>query len=98
MNKSIATLLILIVVAAAPAFAHAGHMHTYLGTVAKVARASFVLKTTDGKDVTIQISPKTAWAYADGHAAKATALTAGERVVVKMLTDGRTAASVKMAR
>ena len=95
MNKSIAALLLFLV--AVPAFAHAGHMHTYMGTVAKVDRAAFVIKTTDGKDLTIQISPKTTWAHADGHPAKAGDLVAGDRVVVKMTIDGKTASAVKLA-
>ena len=80
------------------AFAHAGHIHTYMGTVTMLhGEHAFMMKTTDGKDLTIETTNKTKWAHADGHVAKSTELAAGDRVVVKMMTDDKTAASVKMS-
>ena len=81
-----------------PLFAHAGHAHSYMGTVTKLqSDHAFTMKTVDGKDLTIQTSPATTWLDASGHAAKPEALAIGERVVVKMNVDGKTAATVKMA-
>ena len=82
-----------IVLLAATAFAHAGHMHTYMGTVTTLLDdGSFVMKTTDGKDVTVATSPATTWDPARA------SLAAGKRVVVKMTLDGKTAASVRVSK
>jgi hypothetical protein len=83
--------------AVASAFAHAGHVHTYMGNVTMLHGVNgFMMKTTDGKELTVQTTPKTTWLRADGHAAKSSDLIVGSRVVVKMNVDGKTAASVKM--
>ncbi len=96
-NTLIALSLLLLL--AASAFAHAGHVHTYMGTVTMLHDdQSFMMKTTDGKDITIQTSPATTYAHADGTAATRADLAAGVRVVVKMALDGKTAASVTMAK
>ncbi|MEA2163524.1 MAG: hypothetical protein QOK37_1651 [Thermoanaerobaculia bacterium] len=80
------------------AFAHAGHLHTYMGSVTMLdGDNAFMMKTTDGKDLTVATSKSTSWLRADNRAAKQSELTVGARVVVKMSTDGKTAASVKMA-
>jgi hypothetical protein len=96
MKKALAISLFLLL-AVTNAFAHAGHIHTYMGSVTMLHGDSFMMKTTDGKDLTIQTSPKTTWLHADNQAAKASDLTAGQRVVVKMMMDGKTADSVKMS-
>lgn len=96
MRKLIALLFFFATVT--PAFAHAGHIHTYMGTVTMLhGEHAFMMKTTEGKDLTIDTSAKTKWAHADGHVAKSTELAVGDRVVVKMMTDDKTAASVKMS-
>jgi len=78
---------------AAAAFAHAGHAHTYMGTVSMLHDdGSFMIKTTDGKDVTIATSPETTFDPARAN------LAVGKRVVVKMTLDGKTASSVKMSK
>jgi hypothetical protein len=90
-RNSVAALAIFLIAAAA--FAHAGHAHTYMGTVSMLHDdGSFMIKTTDGKDVTIATSPATTFdpARAD--------LTVGKRVVVKMTLDGKTASSVRMSK
>ena len=82
---------------AASALAHAGHMHTFMGTVTMLhGDNAFMIKTTDGKDVTIETSPKTEFTTSEGHAAKRSDVAVGTRVVVKMEMDGKTAASVKI--
>jgi hypothetical protein len=97
MKKLFATSLLLLVVATG-AFAHAGHAHTYMGSVTMLhSDTEFMMKTTDGKDLTIETTPNTKWLHSDGHAAKRSELAIGSRVVVKMNTDGKTAASVKMS-
>jgi hypothetical protein len=80
------------------AFAHAGHIHTYMGSVTMLHGANaFMMKTTDGKDLTIEASPKTKWLHSDGRGAKASELAVGQRVVVKMTPDDKTADTVKMS-
>ena len=96
--KKMFPLALLFILAAANAFAHAGHAHTYMGTVTMLhSSTQFMMKTADGKDVTIDTTKKTSWLNSDGHAAKMSELAVGVRVVVKMNTDGKTAASVKMS-
>src|SRR6266852_1387156 len=95
MKRLMAVALFLV---AASAFAHAGHVHTYMGTVTMLhGDNSFMMKTTAGKDVTVLTSPKTAYLHSDNHVAKKSELAVGMRVVVKMSTDGKTAVSVKMS-
>ena len=97
MKKLVATSLFLLL-AATSAFAHAGHIHTYMGSVTILhGDNTFAMKTTDGKNLTIQISPKTKWLHSDDHAAKSSELAVGQRVVVKMMADGKTADTVKMS-
>jgi hypothetical protein len=43
-------------------FAHAGHIHTYMGTVTMLhTDTQFMMKTSDGKDLTIDTTAKTSW-------------------------------------
>ncbi len=94
MKRLMAVALFLI---AASAFAHAGHIHTYMGTVTMLhGDNAFMIKTTDGQDVTIETSSKTEFTTSDGHAAKKSDVAVGTRVVVKMELDGKTAASVRI--
>jgi hypothetical protein len=96
MKKASAISLFLVLVVSS-VFAHAGHIHTYMGSVTMLHGESFMMKTTDGKDLTIQTSPETKWRSADDHAAKSSELAVGQRVVVKMMLDGKTADTVKMS-
>jgi hypothetical protein len=97
MKKLVAVSLFLFLIVSS-AFAHAGHIHTYMGSVTMLhGDSAFMMKTTDGKDLTIQTSPKTNWLHSDSHAAKNSELAVGQRVVVKMMIDGKTAASVTMS-
>jgi hypothetical protein len=64
-----------------------------MGTVSMLHDdGSFMIKTTDGKDVTVATSPATTWDPARSD------LAVGKRVVVKMTLDGKTASSVKMGK
>jgi len=96
--KKIVAVSLFLLLAVTGAFAHAGHIHTYMGSVTMLhGNSAFMMKTTDGKDLTIQTSPKTKWMHSDSHAAKSSELAVGQRVVVKMMVDDKTADSVKMS-
>jgi hypothetical protein len=96
--KKLFAISLFLLLAVTSAFAHAGHVHTYMGSVTMLhGDNAFMMKTTDGKDLTIETSEKTSWLNSDNHATKQSELAVGTRVVVKMSTDGKTAASVKMS-
>jgi len=96
--KKVVAVSLFLLLAVTSAFAHAGHIHNYLGSVTMLHGANaFMMKTTEGKDLTIQTSTKTKWLHSDGHAAKSSELAVGQRVAVKMMTDGKTADTVKMS-
>jgi hypothetical protein len=97
MKKRFAISLFLLL-AVSSAFAHGGHIHTYMGSVTMLhGDDTFMMKTTDGKERTIQTSPKTKWLHSDDHVAKKSDLEIGHRVVVKMTADGKTADTVTMS-
>jgi hypothetical protein len=97
MKKPVAVSLFLLL-AVTSAFAHSGHIHTYMGSVTMLhGDNAFMMKTTDGKDLTIQTSPKTKWLHSDNHVAEQSELAVGQRVVVKMTADGKTADTVTMS-
>ncbi len=86
-----------VLLAAGSAFAHAGHIHTYMGTVSMLhGGGGFMIKTTDGKSVRVETAKATSYVNAAGHAAKPSDVIVGSRVVVKMGLDGKTATSVKI--
>src|SRR3954452_20467044 len=92
MKKLFAVLMMFV---AASVFAHAGHVHSYMGTVTMIhSTTEFMMKTTDEKTLFVRTTDKTLWLTAEVHAATLNDLKAGERVVVKMNVDGKTAASV----
>lgn len=96
--KTLFAASLLFLLTATTAFAHAGHIHKYLGSVTAVhGDHEFRLKTNDGKELTIETSAQTAWRHADDHAATKADLAVGERVVVTMMSDDKTAAMVKMS-
>ena len=96
--KKLVAISLFLLLASTSAFAHAGEVHTYMGSVTMVhSDTEFMMKTTAGKAVTVQTTPATTWLHADGHAAKRSELAVGSRVVVKMNKDGKTAASVKLS-
>ena len=96
--KNLFAISLFFILATTSAFAHAGHAHAYMGTVTMLhSSTQFMMKTTDGKDLTIDTTPKTSWMHSDGHPTTMSELAVGSRVVVKMNIDGKTAASVKMS-
>jgi hypothetical protein len=96
--KKLSAISLFLLLASTAAFAHAGHIHTYMGSVTMLhGDGAFMMKTMDGKDLTIQTSGKTKWLHSDSHATKRSELAVGQRVVVKMMTDGKTADTVTMS-
>ncbi len=95
--KRITVISLLLLFTATLAFAHAGEVHTYLGTITTInADGSFVLKLTNGKERTVLISENTTYTHADGQAARHSELAAGKRVAAKISNDGKTALNVKL--
>lgn len=82
-------------------YAHSGHAHKVMGTVAAVAPTQLDVKTTDGKTVTIVLNAKTTFKQGTAKA-DATVVKIGERVVVSALqptgSKTLTATSVQMAK
>lgn len=98
MKKLFAIFLGLLFIVTPLAFAHAGEVHQYMGTITTLNKdSSFMLKKTDGKEMHVQVAKTTKYLHADDHAGKASEVKVGTRVVVKMSKDGKTALSVKMA-
>ena len=98
MKRTISIAVLLLFALSTLAFAHAGEMHTYMGTVTTLnGDGSFTMKKTDGATLQVQVANTTQYLHADGSAARATDLANGARVVVKLAKDGKTAVSVKMA-
>jgi hypothetical protein len=60
MTKFWAIVVGCVIALGAGTFAHEGHAHTVMGTVSAVVGATqLVVKTTDGKDVTVVVNDKT---------------------------------------
>lgn len=95
MKKTLISLLLLF--AAVHAFAHAGHLHTHMGTVTTLHDdGSFMVKTTDAATIHVTVSAETLFRHADGKTATRADLTTGRRVAVTMAKDGKTATVVKL--
>ncbi len=69
-----------------PALAHPGHSHKMMGTVTMAAPDHLMMKTTDGKDATVQITSETKITKAK-KPATIEDLTPGRRVVVMAVTE-----------
>lgn len=81
------TALFLVLAAAllAPAvpLAHPGHDHKLMGTITAIAKNKIVVKTTEGKDMTFEITPLTTFKRGKQKGAQSD-LKAGLRVVVNI--------------
>lgn len=64
-------------------WAHPGHDHKLMGTISSIAKNTVVVKTTEGKEMTFEITPLTAFKKGKGKGAAAD-LKAGMRVVVNI--------------
>ena len=63
--------------------AHPGHDHKLMGTVSSIDKNKVVMKTTEGKDMTFEITPLTTFKSGAKKGAQAD-LKAGMRVVVNV--------------
>ena len=63
--------------------AHPGHDHKLMGTVSSIDKNKVVMKTTEGKDMTFEIVPTTAFKMGSKKGMQAD-LKAGMRVVVNV--------------
>ena len=81
------TILFLVLATAllAPAvpLAHPGHDHKLMGTISSIDKNKVVVKTTEGKDMTFEITPLTAFKRGKQKGAGSD-LKAGMRVVVNI--------------
>jgi hypothetical protein len=81
------SVLMLVVMAAllAPvvAVAHPGHDHKLMGTITSIDKNTVAVKTTEGKEMTFEITPLTTFKKGKAKGA-ATDLKAGMRVVVNI--------------
>lgn len=78
-------LLSLVSVTGSPLLAHEGHPHKMMGTVTMAAPDHLMMKTTDGKDATVQITSETKITKAK-KPMTVEDLKAGVRVVVTAVT------------
>ena len=90
-NFLFAVLALSLLVPALP-MAHPGHEHKTMGTISSIEKNTLVVKSTEGKDVTFEIVPTTAFKRGKEKGAQ-TDLKAGLRVVV--ITTGETEHKVK---
>lgn len=91
------SLFILFSLLAANLFAHAGEVHTYMGTVTMLHGSNtFMMKTSARKELTISTAKTTLYLHADGRPAKQSEVVVGRRVVVTMAKDGKTATRIKI--
>src|SRR5688572_9635292 len=75
--------LALALVAPGAAVAHPGHDHKLMGTISAIDKNKVVVKTTEGKDMTFEITPLTTFKRGKQKGAQAD-LKAGMRVVVNI--------------
>ena len=69
--------------APAVGLAHPGHDHKLMGTISSIDKTKVVVKTTEGKDMTFEITPLTAFKRGKQKGASSD-LKAGMRVVVNI--------------
>lgn len=75
--------LALALLAPGAAVAHPGHDHKLMGTISSIEKNRVVVKTTEGKDMTFEITPLTTFKRGKQKGAQAD-LKAGMRVVVNI--------------
>ena len=77
--------LVLAAAVLTPSFvvAHPGHDHKLMGTISSVDKNKVVVKTTEGKDMTFEITPLTTFKRGKNKGAQSD-LKAGMRVVVNI--------------
>ena len=83
MQKFLFVVLAAALLAPAVPLAHPGHDHKLMGTITSIDKNKVVVKTTEGKDMTFEITPLTAFKRGKNKGAQAD-LKAGLRVVVNI--------------
>ena len=78
-------------------FAHAGHVHNFLGTVKTADAQHLVITTEHGKQAEFKLTTNTRY-MRNGAKAKNADLVRGLRVSVYVEDDGKTAKMVSLAR
>ena len=91
MKKFLFAVLALSLLVPALPMAHPGHEHKTMGTITSVDKAKIVVKSTEGKDVTFEIIPTTAFKRGKDKG-MASDLKAGMRVVVVAMESSETVA------
>ena len=83
MTRLLALVLTTALLAPVTATAHPGHDHKLMGTISSIDKNKVVVKTTEGKDMTFEITPLTTFKRGKSKGAAAD-LKAGMRVVVNI--------------
>lgn len=94
MRKTAALALLLSLVSLA-AFAHAGHIHNFLGVVKSVSGDQLVITSRAGQQMTFVLTDKTVL-LRDGKTASRADLVNGVRVAIHVADDGKTATEIKL--
>lgn len=93
MKHLLFAVLALSLLAPAVSMAHPGHDHKLMGTITSVDKNKVVMKTTEGKDATFEVTPTTTFKRGKDKGAQAE-LKSGMRVVVNV-GDGVTPMKAK---
>ena len=83
MQKLAVLVVALALLAPAVSMAHPGHDHKLMGTITSIDKNKVAVKTTEGKDMTFEITPLTAFKRGKSKGAQSD-LKAGMRVVVNI--------------
>lgn len=83
MKQLILALMAVAVLAPAVPLAHPGHDHKLMGTISSIDKNKVVVKTTEGKDMTFEVTPLTTFKKGKQKGAQSD-LKAGLRVVVNI--------------
>ena len=94
--KRIAPLFLILVLASLSLYAHGTDSHSILGTVKTLEDNVLVVTSSEGKDVTVELTSETRYTRGTEEASRE-ALTAGTRVSVKLSHDNRKVVSIRMA-
>ena len=83
MKQFLFSVLALSLLIPAVPMAHPGHDHKLMGTISSIDKNKVVMKTTEGKDMTFEVTPTTTF-KAGSKRGSQTDLKAGMRVVVNV--------------
>jgi hypothetical protein len=84
MTRTLIGAIALVIAVAVPSFvlAHEGHAHKIMGTVSSIDGPHMMVKTTDGKTVTVMVDAKTRITQGKAKIA-ASAVKVGDRIVAE---------------